>query len=56
MSKLTNEQLKHHDCRTDNPDEYSWWEKDAQGIDLCRVCEKCVKAKLSTYRPKSWSG
>jgi len=28
----------------------SWWEHDARGIPLCRVCEQCEKAKLSTYR------
>jgi len=30
----------------------SWWEYDGQGIPLCRVCEKCCKAKLSRYRPE----
>ena len=29
----------------------SWWENDAQGIPLCRVCAKCRKEKLSRYRP-----
>ena len=29
----------------------SWWEHDARGIPLCRVCEKCEKEKLSRYRP-----
>jgi len=28
----------------------SWWEHDARGIPLCRVCEKCRPAKLKTYR------
>lgn len=30
----------------------SWWEKDGQGIPLCRVCSICRTAKLSTYRPE----
>jgi hypothetical protein len=32
--------------------EPSWWEKDGQGIPLCRVCPKCKKEKLSKYRPE----
>lgn len=32
--------------------EYSWWEYDARGIELARVCEKCVKEKLAGYRPE----
>lgn len=31
--------------------EYSWWAKDARGIELARVCEKCEKTKLAGYRP-----
>lgn len=30
----------------------SWWEKDGQGIPLCRVCERCRTKKLSGYRPE----
>ncbi|MGY8677302.1 hypothetical protein Q2941_05725 [Bradyrhizobium sp. UFLA05-153] len=29
----------------------SWWEHDARGIPLCRVCDKCRKEKLGRYRP-----
>jgi hypothetical protein len=36
--------------------EDSWWEHDAQGIALCRVCDKCRKEKLSRYRPEILSG
>lgn len=35
----------------DHQGQYSWWEYDARGIELCRVCDLCVKAKLSAYRP-----
>lgn len=31
--------------------EHSWWEHDARGIPLCRVCDKCRKEKLGRYRP-----
>ena len=34
----------------------SWWEYDAQGIPLCRVCEECIEAKLGWYRPEILSG
>jgi hypothetical protein len=29
--------------------ELSWWEYDAQGIELCRVCTECKEAKLAKY-------
>ena len=29
----------------------SWWEHDARGIPLCRVCDSCIDEKLSVYRP-----
>jgi len=29
----------------------SWWESDARGIPLARVCEQCIKVKLARYRP-----
>ena len=32
--------------------QYAWWENDAQGIPLCKVCEICVAHKLSKYRPE----
>lgn len=28
----------------------SWWEVDARGIPLCRVCRHCRSEKLSKYR------
>lgn len=30
----------------------SWWENDARGIPLCRVCPECQKEKLAQYRPE----
>lgn len=38
------------------PDDGSWWENDAQGIPLCRVCDECQEAKLSRYRPEILAG
>ena len=34
----------------------SWWEHDARGIPLARVCDKCCEAVLATYRPEILSG
>ena len=36
--------------------EFSWWAKDAQGIELCRVCDRCEDEKLARYRPEILSG
>lgn len=36
--------------------EYAWWARDAQGIELCKVCDKCEDFKLSHYRPEILSG
>lgn len=30
----------------------SWWENDARGIPLARVCVDCKQEKLSKYRPE----
>lgn len=30
----------------------SWWENDARGIPLKRVCAKCKRAKLAGFRPE----
>jgi hypothetical protein len=29
----------------------SWWENDARGIPLARVCDHCIREKLAGYRP-----
>lgn len=46
------EDLKQHRCA---PNE-SWWEKDAKGIPLARVCTQCKRAKLAGFRPEILSG
>ena len=31
---------------------WTWWEYDARGIELCKVCSFCRKEKLAKYRPE----
>lgn len=31
--------------------EDSWWEFDAKGIPLARVCDTCRESVLARYRP-----
>lgn len=46
-----------HTCRNGElSTEYSWWEHDAQGIPLARVCDRCRSEKLGRYRPEILSG
>jgi hypothetical protein len=46
-----------HTCLNGEPsEEYCWWEYDAQGIPLCRVCDKCCEEKLKSYRPEILTG
>lgn len=37
-------------------DEPSWWARDAQGIELCKVCDRCEAEKLARYRPEILTG
>ena len=30
----------------------SWWETDARGIPLARVCVECKEKKLNKFRPE----
>lgn len=49
--------MREHACRKGIPStEPSWWEHDAQGIPLCRVCARCKREKLAAYRPEILSG
>jgi hypothetical protein len=50
---LTADQLRYHPHKKGDG---SWWEHDAQGIELCRVCARCIDAKLATYRPEILTG
>lgn len=47
MNKGATMNLNKHECSRSE----SWWEYDAQGIPLCRVCDECRDAKLARYRP-----
>ena len=38
-------------CGMDHLSDYTWWESDARGIPLCKVCDHCVEEKLKGYRP-----
>ena len=44
------------ECLTHGKYDGSWWEHDARGIPLCRVCDECVDEKLSKYRPEILTG
>ena len=35
------------ECKAHSKYDGSWWEHDARGIPLCRVCSDCIKEKLS---------
>lgn len=46
-----------HACVGGHPSsEPSWWAHDAQGIPLCRVCDRCRDEKMSRYRPEIIAG
>ena len=38
-------------CGHDHVGDYTWWESDARGIPLCKVCDECVDDRLAQYRP-----
>lgn len=44
------------DLRCKHEGQSSWWEHDARGIPLARVCDKCCDAVLATYRPEILTG
>lgn len=50
MSKCNREQLSVHKQIHDKSN--SWWLNDAKGIPLSRVCEDCIEAVKSCYRPE----
>jgi len=47
-----------HFCLNEEYDEENdgYWVNDAQGIPLCKVCDKCEEQKLSRYRPEILTG
>ena len=50
MPTVTRENLgEHRDSHTKNN---SWWLSDVRGIPLTRVCEDCIDAAKSTYKPE----
>lgn len=57
----TEEERLKEACKTHTKHDGSWWEHDARGIPLARVCDKCRKEKLGKYRrdvlsdPQYWA-
>lgn len=45
-NEMTEDELYDHECKRGE----TWDEYDARGLYLCRVCDKCAKAKLAGYR------
>jgi hypothetical protein len=37
-------------CTHEN--QYAWWEYDARGIPLCRVCDDCYDDKMAQFKPE----
>lgn len=59
--KLVNIEFVHverhdHMCSNGIPGTGGYWVYDAQGIELCKVCESCRNEKLSRYRPEIIEG
>ncbi len=46
----------HRGATEADPHGDSWWESDAQGIPLCRVCDRCERYRLGGYRPEILTG
>lgn len=42
-------------CRCGSKEE-AWWEYDAQGIPLAKVCDEYIAVKLSVFRPEILTG
>lgn len=46
-----------HTCYNGVPGyDYAWWARDAQGIELCKVCDQCEAQKLAQYAPHILTG
>ena len=46
-----------HTCKNGEwSDEPAYWVRDAQGIDLCKTCDRCHAEKMARYRPEILSG
>ena len=39
-------------CRMHTKGDGSWWENDAKGMALARVCDECIDEKLKGHRPE----
>ena len=52
LARTIQREAESHECNRRE----SWWEHDAQGIELCRVCDYCRDAKLRKFRPEILTG
>ena len=39
-------------CQGGQHEQEAYWEYDARGIPLCKVCDACRAERLSRYRPE----
>ena len=39
-------------CEHGQHEEEAYWEDDARGIPLCKVCDACRAERLNMYRPE----
>jgi hypothetical protein len=37
-------------CKMHTKHDGSWWAKDARGIEIARVCDRCEDEKMRGYR------
>ena len=54
--RLSQMDIVTHDCPAGNDKDYCWWARDAQGIELAKVCDECESIKLGRYRPEILTG
>lgn len=39
-------------CKMHTKTDGSWWENDARGIPLARVCDHCFDERMAKFRPE----
>ena len=61
MKKKLDHGSTENSCEYGHVHEETWWEFDARGIPLCKVCDNCQDERLGGYRldvledPSYWS-
>jgi hypothetical protein len=51
MKKKLDHDSTEDSCKYGHTHKQTWWEFDARGIPLCKVCDNCVDERLARYRP-----